>query len=164
MKMNTAVTLSKEVIPTFFMTEINKMCDLLIKPKRILRTLIDNQIQMKQLQNYISAYKKKKYGSTSISLGELEQWCIDNNNVLNSEDRTFIVNYKIVYSDDSDKEQENDMSKTIQNFNVLFQQKDSYVFGMAIYSNEKMQILSFYLKVCLMVWHKSIRESLNLKY
>ena len=102
--------MSKEAIPIFLKTEINKMCDLLMKPKRILRNLVDNghQIQMKQLQNYITAYKKKKYGSTSISLGELEQWCIDNNNVPNSEDEPFIVNYKIFYSDGSDVEQEND--------------------------------------------------------
>ena len=62
--------MSKEAFPTFLKSEINKMCDLLMKPKRILRNLADNghQIQIKQLQNYITAYKKKKYGSTSISL------------------------------------------------------------------------------------------------
>ena len=73
----------KKPFQLFLKTEINKMCDLPMKPKRILRTPVDNghQIQTKQLQNYVSIYKKKKYGSTSISLGELEEWCIDNNNV-----------------------------------------------------------------------------------
>ena len=113
--------MSKEAIPIFLKTEINKMCDLLMKPKRILRNLVDNghQIQMKQLQNYITAYKKKKYGSTSISLGKLEQWCIDNNNVPNSEDEHFIVNYKIFYSDDSDIEQENDDVQDNSKFRIF---------------------------------------------
>ena len=97
------------------------MCDLLMKPKRLLRTLVDNghQIQMKQLQNYVSAYKKKKYGNTFNSLGKLEQWCIDNNNVPNSEDEPFIVNYKIVYTDGSDKEQENDDVQGNSKFQVF---------------------------------------------
>ena len=117
--------MSKEAIPIFLKTEINKMCDLLMKPKRILRNLVDNghQIQMKQLQNYITAYKKKKYGSTSISLGELEQWYIDNNNVPNSEDESFIVNYKIFYSDGSDVEQENDDIQDNSKFRIFVSAK-----------------------------------------
>ena len=74
---------------------------------RILRTLVDNENPNEITTNYISAYKKKKYGSTSISLDELEQLCIDNN-VPNSEEEPFIVNYKIIYFDSSDEEQEND--------------------------------------------------------
>ena len=38
--------MSKETIPTYLNTEINKMCDLHMKPKTTLRTLVDNGHQI----------------------------------------------------------------------------------------------------------------------
>ncbi|CAF4977631.1 unnamed protein product [Rotaria sp. Silwood1] len=53
------------------------------KPKLIIRALQSRQLKVPtyaQLNNYLGYYKRKKYGSHTISLGELDQWCQDNSN------------------------------------------------------------------------------------
>ena len=52
-----------------------------------------------------------------------EKWCIDNNNVSNSEDEPFIVNYKTFYSDGSDVEQENDDVQYNSKFRIFISTK-----------------------------------------
>ena len=50
-----------------------------MKPKRLYQTLKENGFQPKnvvQISNYLTALKSKLYGPSSISLGELEAWCI----------------------------------------------------------------------------------------
>ncbi len=62
----------------------------------------------KQLANYLSQYKKKKYGDSSISLGELEQWCEDHSAIPANENEPFVVNYNIVYHDEIEEDDDND--------------------------------------------------------
>ncbi len=54
--------------------------------------------------------KKKKYGSHKISLGELEQWCENNQSIPTDENESFVISYKILYDDEEydDEEYEDD--------------------------------------------------------
>ncbi|CAF3898545.1 unnamed protein product [Rotaria sp. Silwood1] len=73
------------------------------KPKLIIRALQSRQLKVPtyaQLNNYLGYYKRKKYGSHTISLGELDQWCQDNSNVPSDENKAFVVSYKILYDDE----------------------------------------------------------------
>jgi hypothetical protein len=65
-----------------------------------------------QLNNYLVYYRRKKYGSYIISLGELEQWCQDNSNVPANENTAFVVSYKILYDDEEDEEDDEDVDDT----------------------------------------------------
>ncbi|CAF4257093.1 unnamed protein product, partial [Rotaria magnacalcarata] len=58
--------------------------------------------------NYLVHYKKKKYGSHKISLGELEQWCKNNLNVPTDENEAFVVSYKILYDNEEYEDDEGD--------------------------------------------------------
>ncbi|CAF2911546.1 unnamed protein product [Rotaria sp. Silwood2] len=83
---------------------IEELCnDGIKKPKLIIRALQSRQLKVPtyaQLNNYLGYYKRKKYGSHTISLGELNQWCQDNSNVPSHENKAFVVSYKILYDDE----------------------------------------------------------------
>ncbi|CAF4957039.1 unnamed protein product, partial [Rotaria sp. Silwood1] len=64
--------------------------DGIIKPKQIIRAL----------------QARKKYGSHKISLGELEQWCENNQNIPTDENESFVVSYKILYNDEEYEDDE----------------------------------------------------------
>jgi hypothetical protein len=84
--------------------EIDKLFELRLKPKSIMSNL--NKIagltlpSMKQLNNYLTILRKKKYGSAVISLGELESWLITNSEIP-SDDHQFFVAAHEVSKDDS---------------------------------------------------------------
>ncbi|CAF4632468.1 unnamed protein product [Rotaria sp. Silwood2] len=88
--------------------------DGVMKPKQIIRALETRKIKTQtytQLNNYISHLKTKKYGSNTISLGELEQWCKDNEHIPADENKAFVVSYEIIYDteeyeDDEDVEED----------------------------------------------------------
>lgn len=96
---------SKLELSELIKEEINKLLELNQKPKAILQILYEKDLavpDMTQLRNYISKYKNIKFGRSKISLGELEQWCLDFNTVPESDDSPFIVSYQIIYDDDED--------------------------------------------------------------
>lgn len=47
------------------------------------------------MNSYIQQLRKRKLGPTSISLGQLEQWCTDHNIEPNGEDEAFVIDYEI---------------------------------------------------------------------
>ena len=89
--------------------------DGITKPKLILRVLQSRQLKVPsyaQLNNFLVYHRKQKYGSHTISLGELEQWCEDNSIMPINEYQPFVVSYKIVYDDDDDEDIEEDEEET----------------------------------------------------
>lgn len=73
-----------------------------IKPKKIIEILTNKQMALPKktdLNNYLVSLKKFKYGSTSISLGELERFFIDNSQAPEDPDEAFIVSYQIEYEE-----------------------------------------------------------------
>ena len=74
--------------------EIKKLFDLKVKPKRMFQLLTEKGFVLKnytQLSNYLVQLRKQTYGSSKISLGELEQWCSDHNKLPDSDDAAFVV-------------------------------------------------------------------------
>jgi hypothetical protein len=102
--------LRKEQFSDATKLEINKLIELKLKPKAILQALLEKGVQakMSQLRNYLASYKRKKYGSSTISLGELEQWCQQTNNIPDDEDEPFVVSYNIIYDEEFDDDEEAD--------------------------------------------------------
>jgi hypothetical protein len=48
--------------------------------------------------------KTKKYGSYIISLGELEEWGENNQNIPTNQNKPFVVSHKILYGDEAQVE------------------------------------------------------------
>jgi hypothetical protein len=90
--------------------EIIKLVELKLKPKAILQALLEKGVtaKMSQLRNYLANYKRKKYGSSTISLGELEHWCEQTSNIPDEEDVPFVVSYVIIYDEECDDDEEAD--------------------------------------------------------
>lgn len=91
--------------------EIQRLFNLKLKPKGILEALNEKQFPvptMVQLRNFLTKIKKEKYGGTTISLGELEQWCLEScQNKLNLDmDAPFVVSYEVDYNEDLDDEKD----------------------------------------------------------
>lgn len=80
-------------------SEINKLFDLHMKPKAILNSL--RRVEgikvptIKQLNNYLSDRRRIKYGSSTISLGELERWILDHSNIPENIHEVFVISYYI---------------------------------------------------------------------
>ena len=53
-----------------------------------------------QLRNYLTKIKKEKYGTATISLGELEQWCLESSQTKLDLDTPFVVSYEVIYDDE----------------------------------------------------------------
>jgi len=90
--------------------------DGIMKPKLIMRALQSRQLKVPtyvQLNNYLVRYKKQKYGSYIISLGELEQWCKENSDVPSDENKAFVVSYKILYEGEDIEDDEDDVRERI---------------------------------------------------
>jgi hypothetical protein len=70
--------------------------DGLTKPSQILLALQQRKVQVPttmQLNNYIAQFKKKKNGPSSVSLGEIEKWCKENEQVPENENIPFVVDF-----------------------------------------------------------------------
>ncbi|CAF1531286.1 unnamed protein product, partial [Rotaria sordida] len=79
--------------------------DGITKPKQIIRALQTRNFELPsyvQIKNFLVQYKKTKFGSYIVSLGELEQWCKQNINISTDENKYFVVSYKIMYNDEED--------------------------------------------------------------
>ena len=59
-----------------------------------------------QLNNYLVHYRKKKLGANKISVGELERWCKDHQNIPLDENESYAISYKILYEDEDEDEDE----------------------------------------------------------
>ena len=97
--------------------EIEKLFDLNLKPKRMLEMLRDKGIMLKnktQLNNYLVKLRHNKYGPNKISLGELENWCIEHSNLPETDNEAFVVAYHVKYGDgDDDDDCADDISDDI---------------------------------------------------
>ncbi len=100
-----------------------------MKPKLILRALQSRKLKVPtyaQMNNYLVYYKKQKYGSHTISLGELDEWCQNNSHVPTDENKAFVVSYQILYDDDDDDdefkddEDEDDTSGCLSFIYIIF--------------------------------------------
>ncbi|CAF3436616.1 unnamed protein product [Rotaria socialis] len=75
-------------------TEINKLIEFKLKPKAILESL----------------HGQRRYGQSIISLGQLEQWCIDCNLLPENDDEAFVTSYEFMYDEEED---DDDVNNTI---------------------------------------------------
>ncbi|CAF0964252.1 unnamed protein product [Adineta steineri] len=86
--------------------------DGITKPKQIIRALQVRDITVPtiiKIKNYLVQYKKKKFGSYIISLGELDDWCGRHMDVPLNENESFVVSYQIIYADeDTEDIEDND--------------------------------------------------------
>ena len=86
---------SKEVICELFKMKI--------KPKRILEILEEKGLPVpkkQQLSSYLISLRKKYYGASTISLGELEAWCKRNSLMPDDNDKPWVLKYQIEYEDE----------------------------------------------------------------
>lgn len=100
--------------------------DGIMKPKQILRALESKTIKVPtnvQLKNFLIQLKKKKYGENKISLGELEQWCINNSIVPIDDDEPFVVSHNITYEDDELEDDEDVEDDNENKFHVFISTK-----------------------------------------
>lgn len=95
--------------------ETRKLVELHVKPKKIFEILTEKGLQPKnkaQLSNYLVKLRKELFGPSAISLGQLEQWCIDHSLLPESDDAAFVVSYTVGYEDeeleDDEDEDENE--------------------------------------------------------
>jgi len=94
--------------------EIKIQFDLNLKAKNILDKLREKgivSVNKVQISNYLVKLRQRKYGSTKISLGELEKWCIDHSKIPVSDDKAFVVSYFADYGHDYDDEDGGNVSK-----------------------------------------------------
>jgi hypothetical protein len=85
--------------------------DGIMKPKQIIRALQTRNLKVPttiQLKNFLVQYKKKKYGSYVVSLGELEHWCENNLELPTDENKSFVVSYKVIYDEEEEEEYDDD--------------------------------------------------------
>ena len=59
--------------------------------------------------SYIELHcKKSRYGSTKISLGNVEEWCNEHSRIPENEDEPYVAAYSVHYGDDDDEDDNND--------------------------------------------------------
>jgi hypothetical protein len=91
---------------------IQELFELKLKPKAIIEVLHERGITLptiSQLNNYLRTIKSTKLGPTSISLGEIEQWCLESSqSIPELDDTPFVVSYQIIYDDDNENEDVDD--------------------------------------------------------
>ncbi|CAM4952599.1 unnamed protein product [Rotaria socialis] len=157
-------------IPTEVKTIIQELFELKLKPKAIIEVLHERGItppSILQLNIFLRTIKRTKLGPTSISLGEIEQWCLESSqSIPESGDAPFVASYQIIYDDDDNEHEDDDddfyklprYKKNIhadatykliwQGFPVLIVgttdlDRHFHLFGMAICSNETTQDFRF---------------------
>ncbi|CAF1118993.1 unnamed protein product [Rotaria sordida] len=95
-------------IPTEVKKIIQDLFELKLKPKAIVEVLHERGIALPsihQLNNFLRTIKSTKLGPTSISLGEIEQWCLESSqSIPESDDTPFVASYQIIYDDENENE------------------------------------------------------------
>ena len=93
-------------IPDDMIVVIKEFYELKLKPKAIIEALYDRGFvapSIDQLNNYLRTMKTKRFSSTPMSLGEIEQWYLElSRSVSGSDDVGFVVSYEIIYDGDND--------------------------------------------------------------
>jgi len=106
-----SVELHNSRISLHVQQEIRKLLDFKLKPKGIMEALYDNKFEvpsMVQLRNFLTKIKKEKYGSETITLGKLEQWCFESCQTTLDIDTPFVVSYEVMYPDEFNDEEDFD--------------------------------------------------------
>jgi len=108
--------------------EIKKLFELHVKPKRMFEILIEKGLEPKnktQLSNYLIRLRKQNFGPSQISLGQIEQWCLDHDKIPDSDDMPFVVSHQIKYYDECevDLTERKDPDGTEAQFRVLISTK-----------------------------------------
>ncbi len=70
----------------------------IVKPKMIVYELRRQNIDepaIRQLNNYLSTYKRKKHGKSEISYYDLEIWCSKLTNIPNDIHEVFVIGYVV---------------------------------------------------------------------
>lgn len=92
--------------------KIKQLFDLHIKPKKMLEILTEQgkefQISKSQLSNYLVKLREQTYGPSKISLGELEQWCLEHSKIPVNDDTSYVVSFYIKHTDDEKEGNEKD--------------------------------------------------------
>jgi len=95
-------------IPNEVKTVIQELYELKLKPKAIIEVLHERGItppNISQLNNFLRTIKNTKLDPTSISLGEIEQWCLESSqSIPESIDTPFAASYQIIYDDDNEND------------------------------------------------------------
>ncbi|CAF4672898.1 unnamed protein product, partial [Rotaria sp. Silwood2] len=106
--MTTAVEIVQ--VPTYVSEDEmdTKLFELKLKPKAIIEVLHERGIALPsicELNNFLRTIKSTKLGPTSISLGEIEQWCLESSqSIPESDDTSFVASYQIIYDDENENE------------------------------------------------------------
>ncbi|CAF4786801.1 unnamed protein product, partial [Rotaria sp. Silwood2] len=82
-----------------------------IRPKRILEILEEKGLPVpkkQQLSNYLTSLREKYYGTSTISLGELEAWCQQNSFIPDDDDKPWVLKYHIEYEDEINNNDDDD--------------------------------------------------------
>jgi hypothetical protein len=84
--------------------EVKKLVDFdsRIKPKAVLESLSKNGMEVPKknlINNYLAFLRKKKFGSSTISLGELERILIEKTAIPTNDTDSFVVAYVIEYNE-----------------------------------------------------------------
>eukprot|EP01024_Parvocaulis_polyphysoides_P009218 TRINITY_DN12837_c0_g1_i2.p1 TRINITY_DN12837_c0_g1~~TRINITY_DN12837_c0_g1_i2.p1 ORF type:complete len:610 (+),score=28.52 TRINITY_DN12837_c0_g1_i2:103-1932(+) len=75
------------------------------KPKQILAALQQRNVESvstSQLKNFLSSYKRRKNGPTTLSLAGVEEWCQTNQEIPTDMDQPFCVLYETNYQGEND--------------------------------------------------------------
>jgi hypothetical protein len=91
--------------------EIKTLNEFKLKPKAMIEALHNKEFEVPsivQLKIFLTKIKKEKYGSTTISLGELEQWCLESSQTPQDLDTPFVVSYEVIYDDEFGDEEDVD--------------------------------------------------------
>jgi hypothetical protein len=98
--------LSKHGISKEAKLKIKEMHKLHLKPKAIMEVLKANNmiIQRRQLSNYLHQLNENE-GKMTISMGELEEWCLKNQKTPDSDDEAFVCSHEVQYEDEIDDDE-----------------------------------------------------------
>lgn len=97
-------TKAKNALSDELKIKIEELWKLKLKPKMILEQIGGLPIQQpsaRQLNNFLAQLNKDKFGSSTISLGEVESWCSANKDIPNDLDKPFVAGFEIVEEDGS---------------------------------------------------------------
>lgn len=108
---------------------IEELFDLKLKPKKIYEKLIEKGFKpknKKQLENYLTFLRRKKFGESKISLGQLEAWCESHSALPEEDNKPFVVSFEIKYEDeleDDEDETEDNLEEKSSYFRVFISSK-----------------------------------------
>ncbi|CAF4089063.1 unnamed protein product, partial [Rotaria sordida] len=109
-------------IPNEVKKIIQELFELKLKLKAIIEVLHERGVTLpsiSQLNNFFRTIKNTKLSPTSISLGEIEQWCLESSqSIPESNDTPFVASYQIIYDDDNENDDVDDDDTSTNCFNI----------------------------------------------